>query len=90
MSSVSLHKEVCPKCGREQIAPYPLLFHKMGIRDIQIGYKISPFNAEFLSFTPLVIAMKKVLKDTGHESKDISEYYDNEDEFVNRVKNFIA
>ena len=92
MSSVSLHKEVCPKCGKEQMverydsvndyhrevfpkivdksifdyeceackekihAPYPLLFHKMGIRDIQIGYRIKPMQPTFRSFNPMMVA----------------------------------
>lgn len=126
MSSVSLHKEVCPKCGKEQMverydsvndyhqdlfskiadksifdyecesckekvhSPYPLLFHKMGIRDIQIGYKINPIQPTFRSLNPMMIAMKKVMEDSGHESKDISEFYDNEDEFANRVNDFLV
>lgn len=126
MSSVSLHKEVCPKCGKEQMverydsvndyhrelfpkivdksifdyecescrekihAPYPLLFHKMGIRDIQIGYRIEPMQPTFRSLNPMMVAMKKVMEDSGHESKDVSEFYDNEDEFANRVSDFLV
>lgn len=126
MSSASLHKEVCPKCGKEQMverydsindyhkelftqivdksifdyecesckekvhAPYPLLFHKMGIRDIQIGYKIRPMQPIFHSFNPIIFAMKKVMEDVDCETKDIAEYYDNENDFANRVSNFLV
>lgn len=126
MLSVSLHKEICPKCGKEQMverydsvndyhrelfskiidktifdyeceecketihAPYPVLFHKMGIRDIQIGYKIPVINSPLCSITsPLMIAMKKVMEDKGHASKDVAECYDDEDEFAKRVADFI-
>lgn len=125
MSSVSLHKEVCPKCGKEQMierydsindyheelfpkiidksifdyncesckekihAPYPLLFHKMGFRDIQIGYKISPIKSPFCFANPMMVAVKKAMEKKGQEFEDISECYDNEDEFVDRVKSFL-
>lgn len=123
MSTVSLHKEVCPKCGKEQMverydsindyhkelfpqivdktifdyeceacrerihAPYPLLFHRMGVRDIQIGYKISPIRPTYSDV--LTLAMKTVMDNSGLDSKDISERYDDEDEFVERVSNFL-
>lgn len=123
MSTVSLHKEVCPKCGKEQMverydsindyhkelfpqivdktifdyeceayrerihAPYPLLFHRMGVRDIQIGYKISPIRLTYSDV--LTLAMKTVMDNSGLDSKDISERYDDEDEFVERVSNFL-
>ena len=126
MSSASIHKEICPKCGKEQMverydsinnyhselfpqivnksifdyecesckekihAPYPLLFHKLGIRDIQIGYKIKPMLPIFHSLNPMTAAFKKVMENDGHEFKDISEYYDNEDAFANRVKDFLS
>lgn len=128
MSSASLHKVVCPKCGKEQTierydsinnhnwelfprivdksifdyecksckekvhAPYPLIFHKMGIRDVQIGYKIEiiPIQPTFISFfNPKDIAMKKVMEDSGHKVENILEYYDNEDEFARRVNDFV-
>lgn len=124
MSSASLHKEICPKCGKEQMverydsvndyhgelfpkiidksifdyececckekihAPYPLLFHKMGVRDIQIGYKISPIPT-YHTLDPMMVAMKKVMEEAGCETNDISERYDNEDKFVKRVKDFV-
>ena len=126
MSSASLHKEICPKCGKEQLverydsindyhkelfpkiidktifdyecefchekihSPYPLLFHKMGFRDIQVGYKISPINIRLYSFNPLFEAIKMAMEKDGHNCKDISECYDNEDEFANRVKSILT
>lgn len=127
MSAASLHKEVCPKCGYEQMverydsindyhkelfpqiidksifdyecesckekihAPYPLLFHKMGFRDIQIGYKIHPIGIPRSLFPshPLMAAMKNVMKETGYEYLDITEYYDDENEFAQRIENLV-
>lgn len=125
MSSASLHKEVCPKCGTEQTierydsvndfdknlfskiadksifdyeceackekihAPYPLIFHKMGFRDIQIGYKITPIPVLSEMLNPFIFATKKAMKMSGQECEDISERYDDENEFANRVNEFI-
>ena len=125
MSSMSLHKEICPKCGKEQMvekydslnnydeemfakivdgtifdykcekceknihAPHPLLFHKMGIQDVQIGYKISPMQSMFRSTNPIVIAVKEAMKSAGKESEDIMERYEDEEEFRNRVGEFL-
>lgn len=96
------HKELFPKivdktifdyecefCKEKIHHPYPLLFHKMGIRDIQIGYKISPTPTAFRPTNPMMIAMKMALADTGHESKDISERCEDEDTFAQRVASFI-
>ena len=121
MSSMSLHKEICPKCGKEQMvekydslnnydeemfakivdgtifdykcenceeyihAPNPLMFHKMGIQDVQIGYKISPMQSMFRSTNPIVIAMKEAMESAGKETEDIAERYEDEEEFRNRV-----
>lgn len=122
---MSLHKEICPKCGKEQMvekydslnnydekifakivdgtifdykcekceenihAPHPLLFHKMGIRDVQIGYKISPMQSMFRSTNPIVIAVKEAMKSAGKESEDIVESYEDEEKFRNRVGEFL-
>lgn len=124
MSTISLHKEICPKCGKEQTverydsvndynqellpkiidksifdyececckeiihAPYPFLFHKMGVRDIQIGYKVSPIEVTHLD--PLTLAMKIAMHNSGHKSNDISERYDTEDEFTKRVASLLS
>lgn len=77
----------CEACKEKIHDPYPLLFHKMGIRDIQIGYKISPIHINFIN--PLTLALKKALEETGKESTDICECYDDEDTFSQRVANFI-
>jgi len=79
----------CEFCKEKIHHPYPLLFHKMGIRDIQIGYKISPTPPAFRPTNPMMVAMKMALADTGHESKDISERYEDEDTFAQRVASFI-
>lgn len=79
----------CQYCKEKIHHPYPLLFHKMGIGDIQIGYKINPMQPIFCSFNPMMVAMKKALEDTGHESKDIFERYEDEDAFSERVASFI-
>lgn len=125
MSSMSLHKEICPKCGKEQMvekydsvnnydeemfakiadgtifdfkcenceenihAPHPLLFHKMGIQDVQIGYKISPMQSMFRSMNPIVIAMKEAMESAGKQSEDIVERYEDEEEFKKRVGEFL-
>jgi len=79
----------CESCKEKIHHPYPLLFHKMGIRDIQIGYKIYHIQQTCRSFNPIIVAMKKALEDTGHESKDIFECYEDVDAFSERVASFI-
>ena len=79
----------CEFCKEKIHAPYPFLFHQMGIRDIQIGYKIHPVSSLSHLLNPVMIAMKKVMDDSGCDADDISEYYDNEDAFANRVSDFI-
>ena len=124
MSSASLHKVICSKCGREQTIerydsindyhrelfpkiidktifdfecefckekihePYPLLFHKMGFSDIQIGYKMHPIPLPRFS-NPLMEAIKMAMEIDGHEMKDVSECYDDENEFAQRVAGFL-
>ena len=80
----------CKACKEKNHAPYPLLFHKMGIRDIQIGYKINPIQPTFRSFNPMMVAMKKVMEDAGHEFNDVGEFYDDEDEFAIRVQELLT
>ena len=126
MSSITLHTEICPNCGKEQKverydsinnyerevfpkladgtifdyeckyckktihSPYPLLFHKMGIRDIMIGYKFAPVhNTPVFQANPFMAVMKKSMEEKGHDTSDIRENYENETEFINRVKEFL-
>lgn len=78
----------CKHCKENIYAPYPFLFHKIGIPDVQIGYKMKPFPT-FRFFNPMMATMKKVMENNGYDTKDILEYYDDENEFVNRVKQFL-
>lgn len=55
-----------------------------------IGYKFAPVhNTPVFQANPFLAAMKKSLKDTGHDTSDIRESYENETEFINRVKEFL-
>lgn len=85
-----VNQTIPEKCKAKIHAPYPLFFHKMGFRDIQIGYKIHPICVSLFPAHPLIEALKNVMKEDGHETKDVSEYYDDEDEFANRVKSFLS
>lgn len=126
MSSASLHKEVCPKCGREQMverydsindyhmelfskimdksifdyqceackevihAPHPLLFHRLGIKDIQIGYKVPPSSVRFpINNQFMAAVIKKSLENAGMDTKDVCENYEDEEAFVDRVKDIL-
>ncbi len=61
----------------------------MGIRDIMIGYKFAPVhNTPVFQTNPFLAAMKKAMEDTGHDASDIRENYEDETEFINRVKEF--
>ena len=71
-------------------SPYPLLFHRMGIQDIMIGYKFAPVhNMPVFPENPFMAVMKKSMEDTGHDASDIRENYEDETEFINRVKEFL-
>lgn len=82
----------CSSCNETIHEPYPLLFHKMGFRDIQIGYRFPVIGKISLDSmeNPIVALMKKVMEDSGHEAKDIAESYEDEDEFAKRVAEFIS
>lgn len=75
----------CEECKETVHDPYPLLFHLMGIQDIQIGYRIQPIRFSTGIFSPLMEMMKEALERSGRESKDITESYDDENEFAYRV-----
>lgn len=75
----------CEECKETVHDPYPLLFHMMGIQDIQIGYRIQPIRFSAELFNPLMKMMKEALESSGQESRDITESYDDEDEFAYRV-----
>ncbi len=79
----------CEHCGETIHAPHPLLFHKMGVRDIQIGYLVKPVDISSVCISPFNIAMKNVLKQKGYDSENIVESYDDEIAFRNRVSEFI-
>ena len=129
MSSITLHTEICPNCGKEQKverydsinnyerevfpklangtifdyeckfckkiihSPYPLLFHRMGFRNIMIGYKFAPlYSMPVFPANPFMAVMKKSMEEKGHDTsdiRDIRENYENETEFINRVKEFL-
>ena len=89
IANKSIFDYECNFCKEKIHSPYPLLFHKLGIRDIQIGYKIKPIQPILNSFNPMMIAMKTAMEKAGIESKDICEFYDNEDDFANRVNDFL-
>lgn len=76
----------CNKCKKKIYSPYPLLFHRMGCKDIQIGYMIHPISAkDILLVNPLITLLRKI----GKDGDDIAEYYDDVDKFIKRVKEFI-
>lgn len=75
----------CEECKETVHDPYPLLFHLMGIQDVQIGYRIQPIGLSIEMFNPLLRMMKEALERSGRESKDITEFYDDENEFAYRV-----
>jgi len=85
----SIFDYTCESCKNTVHAPYPLLFHKMGLKDVQIGYKITPISIPSFYFNPLMAAMKSVMENKGHDIRDVSESYNDEDEFAYRVKDFI-
>lgn len=72
----------CKNCGEIIRDPYPILFHKMSIGDIQIGYKTTPIRIPIIN--PLMEAVKMSIG-----AKDISEEYNDIDEFSKRVADFI-
>lgn len=85
----SIFDYTCKACKEKIHSPYPLLFHKMGIRDIQIGYRMPVMDLSLFPTTPLLTAMKKAMADAGDESEDVSECYNDEDEFAKRVERFV-
>lgn len=80
----SIFNYQCAKCKKEIFSPYPFLFHKMYGRSVQIGYKITPYSIPTSAINPLVAALN-----TAAGLTDISERYDDIDEFVNRVSDFV-
>lgn len=71
----------CEKCKENIFDDSPLLFHYMGGRDIQIGYKIMPYPVPMDIVNPFMRIFKESMG-----LKDISEKYDDLDKFCNRVK----
>ena len=62
----------------------------MGFRNIMIGYKFAPlYSMPVFPANPFMAVMKKSLEDTGHDTSDIRENYEDETEFINRVKEFL-
>lgn len=55
-----------------------------------IGYKFAPVhNMPVFPANSFLAAMKKSMEDTGHDASDIRENYEDETEFINRVKEFL-
>lgn len=74
----------CKNCKETIHEPYPLLFHKMGFPDIQIGYRMAPLP------TSILAAMFPAVASGIHAlpGNEIREYYENEDDFASRVQHF--
>lgn len=72
----------CENCGKVIREPYPLLFHKMSVNDIQIGYKITPIKLPFTN--PFIELLK-----TTYKKDNVSERYDDINEFAKRVSEFV-
>ena len=55
-----------------------------------IGYKFAPlYSMPVFPANPFMAIMKKSMEDKGHDASDIRENYENETEFINRVKEFL-
>lgn len=74
----------CPNCGKLNYQPYPIMFHKMGFKDVQICYKFP--TSPIFSFC----CIPDFLKNTGIDTAPIYESYDDIDEFVRRVSDFVT
>lgn len=83
-----LNKEIfhyeCKNCHQKNFEPYPFLFHLMSAEDIQIGYKMTPMHVMDAFKSPLILALQRATN-----KKDITERYDELDDFINRVDELI-
>ncbi|MBQ8211729.1 MAG: hypothetical protein IJZ27_04270 [Treponema sp.] len=74
----------CKECEATVRDPHPFLFHKLGINDVMIGYKITPILLPDSFKSPLVTVMRDTMN-----LKDVSERYDDLDSFTKRVKEIL-
>ena len=75
-------------CRKTVFDPQPLLFHRMSLNDIMIGYKVPVMKqSNIFPTSPLLVALKSCCPDG---MSDIAECYDEVEPFIERVSEFVT